>query len=108
LAPSGTPCQQEEHVNLQKPKLVEPQQEKSAEPQVEELAEPRPKEDVVHSQGINNYPSDYTPLSDPDDLDSEPEHVQATTEFCSHGEESSTVPAQLHGLLFQLGITRAS
>jgi hypothetical protein len=46
-------------------------------------------------------------MSDPDDSDSELEPVQAGTEFHSYGEESPRVPAQLHGLLFQLGITRA-
>jgi hypothetical protein len=51
---------------------------------------------------------DYTPLSDPDDSDSEPEPIRATLDFTSYGEESPTVPAQLHGLLFQLGITKAS
>jgi hypothetical protein len=48
------------------------------EPQ-EELAKPQPVEDVVHSQGDSNDPSDYTPLSDPDDSDSEPEPVRVAT-----------------------------
>jgi hypothetical protein len=41
-----------------------------------------------------------TPLSDPDDSDSEPEPVRAASEFYSYGEESPTMLAQLHGLLF--------
>jgi hypothetical protein len=61
------------------------------EPQ-EELAKPQPVEDVVHRQGDSNDPSDYTPLSDPDDSDSEPEHVRVATKFHSYGEESPTVP----------------
>jgi hypothetical protein len=40
-------------------------------------------------------------------LDSELETVQATSEFRSYGEESPTEPAHLHGLLFQLGFTKA-
>jgi hypothetical protein len=35
------------------------------------------------------------------------EPVRVATEFRSYGEESSMVPTQLRGLLFQLGITRA-
>jgi hypothetical protein len=61
------------------------------EPQ-EELAKPQPVEDVVHSQGDSNDPSDYTPLSDPDDSDSEPELVRVATKFHSYDEESPTVP----------------
>jgi hypothetical protein len=61
---------------------------------------------ILFSQGDNSDSSDYTPLCDPDDSDSEPDPVRAATEFCSFSEESSMVPAQLHGLLFQLGITR--
>jgi hypothetical protein len=56
--------------------------------------------DVIHSQGDSDDPSDYTPLSDPDDSDSEPEPVRAASEFYSYGEESPTMLAQLHGLLF--------
>jgi hypothetical protein len=44
-------------------------------------------------------------LSDPDD--SEPEPIRVASEFHSYGEESPTVLAQVHGLLFQLGITKA-
>jgi hypothetical protein len=33
--------------------------------------------------------------------------LQAASEFHSYSEESLTVPAQLCGLLFQLGITKA-
>jgi hypothetical protein len=69
------------------------------EPQ-EELAKPQPVEDVVHSQGDSNDPLDDTPLSDPDDSDSEPEPIRVATKFHSYGEESPTVPMQLHGLLF--------
>jgi hypothetical protein len=85
---------------------IEPQQEGSTEPQ-EELAEPQPEEFAIHNQGDSNNPPDYTPLSDPDDSGLEPEPVRAAIELCSYDEESSTVPTQLHGLLFQLGITRA-
>jgi predicted nucleic acid-binding protein len=75
---------------------------------MEELAEPQHEEDVIHSQGDSNDPSEYTPLSVPDDSNSEPEPIRAASEFRSYGEESPTVPAQLHGLLFQLDITRAT
>jgi hypothetical protein len=84
LVPRGTPRQQEEH--------IEPQQEGSAEPQLEE--------DAIHSQGDNNHLSDYTTLSDLDDLDLEPELVRAAIEFHSYGEESPTVPVRLHGFCF--------
>jgi hypothetical protein len=108
LAPRGTPRQQEESTEPQQLEHVEPEQEESAEPlQKEKLAEPQHEEDAIHSQGDNNDPSDYTPLSDPNNSDSEPEPIQAASEFHSYGEESLTVPAQLHGLLFQLGITKA-
>jgi hypothetical protein len=90
----------------QQPDLVEPHSKDSAEPQEEELAKPQPEEDVVHSQGDSNEPSDYTPLSDPGDSDSERESIRAATEFHSYDEESPIVPAQFCGLLFQLGITR--
>jgi hypothetical protein len=63
--------------------------------------------DVIHSQGDNNDPSKYTPLSDPDESDSEPELVQVASKLCSYGKESTTVPTQLRGLLFQLGSTKA-
>jgi hypothetical protein len=46
-------------------------------------------------------------MSDPYDSDSDPKPIRAATEFCSYGEEPSTVPMQLHSLLFQLHITRA-
>jgi hypothetical protein len=46
-------------------------------------------------------------LSDPDDSDSEPETVRVASEFHSYGEESPIIPTQVHGLLFQLGITKA-
>jgi hypothetical protein len=58
------------------------------------------KEDAIHNQGNSNDPSDYTPPSDPDDLDSEPEPIRAALEFCSYGKESLTVPTQLCCLLF--------
>jgi hypothetical protein len=61
----------------------------------------------MHNQGASNAPSEYTPLSDPDDSDSEPEPVRAASEFGSYGEESPTDSTQLHGLLLQLGITKA-
>jgi hypothetical protein len=57
-----------------------------------ELAEPQHKEDVIHCQGDSNDPSDYTPLSDPNDSDSELEPIQAASEFRSYGEESLTIP----------------
>jgi hypothetical protein len=57
--------------------------------------------------GDSSDPSNYTSVSDLNDSDSEPEPVRASTEFHSYSEESSIVPAQLRGLLFQLGITRA-
>jgi hypothetical protein len=63
--------------------------------------------DVIQSQSDNNDPYEYTPLRDPDDLDSEPEPIWAALEFRSYGEESTTVPAELHGLLFPLGLTKA-
>jgi hypothetical protein len=50
---------------------VEPQQEESTEPQQEELAEPQHEEDVLHSQGNSNDPSNNITLSDPDDSDLE-------------------------------------
>jgi hypothetical protein len=106
LAPRSTLRQQEEPVEPQQEEPVESEQEESTEPQEEE--EPAgPEEDAIRSQGDSNDLSDYTPLSDPDDSDSEPEPVRAAIEFCSYREESPTVPAQLCGLLFQLGITRA-
>jgi hypothetical protein len=64
------------------------------------MAEPQPEEDVVHNQGDSNDPLDYTPLSDPNDSNSEPEHVHVATEFRSYREESPTVPTQVRGLLF--------
>jgi hypothetical protein len=63
----------------------------SIEPQLE-LAELQHEADVIHSQGDSKDPSDYTPLSDPDDSDSKPEPVRAASAFCSYGEESPTVP----------------
>jgi hypothetical protein len=85
LALHGNPCQQEEP--------VEPQQEESAGPQqAEELAEPQQQEHVIHSQGDSNDTSNCTPLSGPDDSDSEPEPVRAASEFHSYGEESPTIP----------------
>jgi hypothetical protein len=76
LAPCSTPCQQEETVESQQEESVEPQQEESTElQQKEELAEPHHEEDAIHSQGDTNDPSDYTPLSDPDDPDSELEPI---------------------------------
>jgi hypothetical protein len=99
LAHCGTPRHQEE--------LVEPQQEESAELQ-EKLAEMMQSvEDAIHSQGDSSDPSHYTLRSDPVDSHSEPEPIRAATEFRSYDEESPTVPTQLRGLLFQLGITRA-
>jgi hypothetical protein len=71
------------------------------------LAEPQPEEDVVHSQGDSNDTLDYTPLSDPDNSDSEPAPVQATTEFRLYGEESPILLMQLHDLFLQSSITRA-
>jgi hypothetical protein len=56
-----------------------------------ELAEPQHVEDVIHSQSDSDDPSDYTPLSDPDDSDSELEPIRAAFEFRSYGEESLTV-----------------
>jgi hypothetical protein len=80
LEPRGTTHQPEE--------TAKPQQEKeSAEPQQkEELTEPQHEENVIHSQGDSNDPSEYTPLSDHDDSDSEPEPVRASSEFRSYGE----------------------
>jgi hypothetical protein len=73
---------------------IEPQQQEPTEPQQnDELAEPQHEEDVIHSQGDSNEPSDYTPLSDPDDSDSELEHVRAASMFRSYTEESLTVLA---------------
>jgi hypothetical protein len=58
------------------------QQEESAEPQEEEKpAELQPDEDAIHSQRDSNDPLHYTPLSDPDDSDSEPEPVRCNTLF---------------------------
>jgi hypothetical protein len=52
------------------------QQEEFAKPQYkEELSEPQHKEDIIHIQGDSNDPSDYTPLSGPDDSDSKPEPI---------------------------------
>jgi hypothetical protein len=107
LAPCGTPCQQEESIEPQQLEPIQPQQEEPAEPQQkEELAESLHEEDAIHSQGDINDPSDYTPLSDPDDSDLELGPIQAASEFRSYGEESPTVPAQLHDLLFQLASPR--
>jgi hypothetical protein len=63
--------------------------------------------EVIHNQGDDNDPSDYSPQSDPDESNSELEPVRVALEFRSNSEESSTVPAKLHGLLFQLSITKA-
>jgi hypothetical protein len=94
LALHGTPCQQEEPVEPLQLESVEPPQAESAKPrQKEESTELQHEEDVIHSQGNSYDPSDYTPLSDPDDSDSEAEPIRASSEFCSNGEESPTVPA---------------
>jgi hypothetical protein len=87
------------------PHVTPRQLEESAKPQKKEPAET--EEDAIHSQGDSNDLSDYTPLSDLADLDSELEPVRAAIQFRSYSEESSTVPMHLHGLLFQLGITWA-
>jgi hypothetical protein len=101
LAPRGTPRKQEETVEPQQEdstepqqlEPVEPQQVESAEPwQKNELAKPQHEEDIIHNQGDNNDPSDYTLLSDPDDSDLEPEPVQVALVFRSYGEKSPTVP----------------
>jgi hypothetical protein len=90
-----------ESVEPQQLEHVEPQQEESAEPQQkEEPTKPQHEEDIIHSQDDSNDPSDYTPLSDRNDSNSEPEPVRVDSEFRSCGEESLTMPAQLHGLLF--------
>jgi hypothetical protein len=59
---------------------------------MEESAELQHEEDVIHSHIDSNDPFDYTPLSEPDDSDSEPEPVRAASEFHSCSEESPTVP----------------
>jgi hypothetical protein len=64
------------------------------------LVEPQLEEDVVHSLGDSSVPLGYTLLGDPDGSNLEPEHIRVATEFCSYGEESPIVPAQLRGLLF--------
>jgi hypothetical protein len=51
------------------------------------------EEDVIQSQGDSNDPSEYTPLSDPDDSDSEQQPVRVASEFHTYNEESPTVPA---------------
>jgi hypothetical protein len=56
------------------------------------LAEPQLEEDIVHSQGDSNKPLGYTPPSDPNDSDSEPEPVRAAIEFRSYGEASPNIP----------------
>jgi hypothetical protein len=65
------------------------------------------QEDAIHRQCDSNEPSEYTPLSDPIDSDSKEEPIRVASEFRSYVEESPTIPALLHGLLFQLGITKA-
>jgi hypothetical protein len=74
---------------------------------MEESTESQCEEDAIHNQGDNNDPSNYTLLGDLDNLHLEPELVRVASEFRSYGEESLTVPAQLRGLLFQVGITKA-
>jgi hypothetical protein len=41
----------------------------------EESAEPQHEEEAIHNHGDNNDPSDYTPLSYPDDSDPESKPV---------------------------------
>jgi hypothetical protein len=89
LAPCGTPRQQEETVEPQQEEPVEPQQKEPIEPQSGESPKPQEEEpteiedDAIHSHAESNDLSDYTPLSDLDDLDSELKPVRVATKFRS-------------------------